>query len=67
MHGTGIFTKLGRRATLTQEAYAGIFVYNIGLEYSHSLSTEEYFCETDYKKYPDIMKAATIAKGHITN
>ena len=46
---------------------AGIFVYNIGLEYSYSLSTEEHYCETDYDKYPDMMKAANIAKGNVTN
>ena len=67
MHGTGIFTIPGRRAALTQEAEAGIFVYNIGLEYSYSLSTEEHYCETDYDKYPDMMKAANIAKGNVTN
>ena len=67
VHGSGIFTIPGRRAALTQEAMAGIFVYNIGLEYSYSLSTEEHYCETDYSMYPDIRKAATIAKASNTN
>ena len=67
VHGTGIFTIPGRRAALSQEAKAGIFVYNIGLEYSYSLSTEEHYCETDFNKYPDIRKAATMAKVNNTN
>ena len=67
VHGTGIFTIPGRRAALSQEEKAGIFVYNIGLEYSYSLSTQEHYCETDFNKYPDIRKAATMAKVNNTN
>ena len=39
VHGADMFTQTGMRAELRNDGHDGIFIYNLGLEYSESLST----------------------------
>ena len=57
-----MFTSTGMRATLKAEKENGIYVYNLGVAYTESLSTETNYCETDLQMYPDNLQAATLAK-----
>ena len=66
VHGTRMFTQAELRADLEREEESGIFSYNIELEYITSLSTKDNYCEEDYDKYPDNMRAATLAKECIS-
>ena len=62
VYGPDMFTSTGMRAALKAEKGNGIYIYNLGLEFTESLSTETNYCETDRQMYPDNLKAATLVK-----
>ena len=63
LHSTGMFTEPGMRAILKpDDDNTGIQVYNIGLQFSESLSSDQDYCEMNQANFPDNKRAAALAE-----
>ena len=62
VHGQDMFSLTAMRGSLKLEKENGVFVFNIQIDKSISLSTESNKCETSRAQYPDNMQGAALAK-----
>ena len=62
LHGTNMFTETSMRAAIRPNDDNGMYVYNIGLQFSESLSSYQDYCESNPTKFPDNMRAAIMAE-----